>query len=246
MFNQLLRYYPVIKIIDAISPNKILEVGSGSQGLGQYIHKRFVGVDANFEDYLNVPQSISPNLQAVRANGSYLPFQNNTFDLVICIDTLEHVPMCSRERLIVELVRVARGKIFLSFPSGDRALAVDERLHEFYKREKIEVPGWLIEHLHYEYPTFEYIQDILKRNLLRFQTIKNENTYLHYLIMRTEIGKLGKILTLISKVIARSFSYNANGKIFTMVHYFLKASIIFILQFFTFKNSYRTIFIIEK
>ncbi|MDI6765219.1 MAG: class I SAM-dependent methyltransferase [Bacteroidota bacterium] len=136
MLNQLLRYYPVVKLINKSSPRNILELGSGSQGIGKYINQNFFGVDINFKDYFDVQQSIIPNLQAVQAQGHYLPFRDNVFDLVICVDMLEHVPKFSREQLIIELVRVARGQVFLSFPCGTNALKMDQKLFALYKKKE--------------------------------------------------------------------------------------------------------------
>src|SRR3712207_2715835 len=43
----------------------------------------------------------------VRASGLALPFRDDSFDLVLSLDSLEHVPPAGRARYLSELMRVA-------------------------------------------------------------------------------------------------------------------------------------------
>lgn len=52
-----------------------------------------------------------------RASGSYLPFKDNSFDVVTVIDTLEHIPQLNR--CLKDIVRILRddGVLFLQLPN---------------------------------------------------------------------------------------------------------------------------------
>src|SRR3954466_9827761 len=54
-----------------------------------------------------------PDARFVRADGSALPFQDQSFDLVVSLDSLEHVPVERREAYVAELLRVARSYVLL-------------------------------------------------------------------------------------------------------------------------------------
>jgi len=52
----------------------------------------------------------------LRAAGEALPFFDGSFDLVLSLDSLEHVPPARRPRYLAELFRVARGYVLLLAP----------------------------------------------------------------------------------------------------------------------------------
>jgi SAM-dependent methyltransferase len=70
----------------------------------------------------------------VRASGLALPFQSDSFDLVLSLDSLEHVPPAGRPRYLAELLRVARRYVLVlapfASPETERAEAL---LYEYVK-----------------------------------------------------------------------------------------------------------------
>ncbi len=86
----------------------LLEVGSG----GGYLKDRFNGTIKNWitSDY-DVRAKVD-----IRCDGQNLPFRDNLFDTIICIDVIEHVP--NPQQMIKELVRVLKpgGILILSTP----------------------------------------------------------------------------------------------------------------------------------
>jgi hypothetical protein len=63
----------------------------------------------------------------VQADGEKLPFQDGAFDLVACLDTLEHVEGARRPAVIAELRRVARYAVVLAAPRADDGASAAER-----------------------------------------------------------------------------------------------------------------------
>jgi hypothetical protein len=63
----------------------------------------------------------------VQADGESLPFPDGAFDVVACLDTLEHVEATRRGAVIAELRRVARFAVVLAAPRADDGAATAER-----------------------------------------------------------------------------------------------------------------------
>lgn len=68
----------------------------------------------------------------VQADGERLPFADAAFDLVACLDTLEHVEANRRPAVVAELRRVARFVVVLAVPRADDGASTAERaLYEY-------------------------------------------------------------------------------------------------------------------
>ena len=58
---------------------------------------------------------LAPHANIV-ASADNIPAEDNSYDIVTCIDTLEHIPPEKRERVIYELMRVAAKAVFVAAP----------------------------------------------------------------------------------------------------------------------------------
>jgi len=68
----------------------------------------------------------------VQADGAWLPFADGSFDLVACLDTLEHVQPNARPLVVAELRRVARLAVVVAVPVADWGAPLAERaLYEY-------------------------------------------------------------------------------------------------------------------
>jgi hypothetical protein len=83
-------------------------------------------------------------------DGTDLPFPDRSFDVVICIDTLEHVPPNKRDLLIGEVVRTARRKTLLACPFDEPFVSDLERAIF-----QITLHPMLAEHLQFGLPSLE-------------------------------------------------------------------------------------------
>lgn len=89
----------------------IVDIGCGN-GLitNQLRHIFIVGIDRSFSAlrYVHVPRC--------QADGGHLPFKENTFDLVLSNEVIEHLPYPSFHNTLLEMVRVCKSYILLSVP----------------------------------------------------------------------------------------------------------------------------------
>lgn len=158
----------------------VLEIGSGSVGLGKFYKSPFVGCDVVFAIE---PQ---PPMSAVVANASRLPFSDLSFDAVIASDVLEHVPPESRKKVIEESLRVARKLAIFGFPSGTEAFDCDRRLGDVYDRRHLVRPPWLDEHMCHGFPAKELFDEFGAD--WHLSSFGNESIGFHFWMMNRELS----------------------------------------------------------
>ncbi len=100
------------------SPKRVLDVGCAR---GYTVHRLMraglfaVGVDYSEYAVLTSPREARPFV--MQGDALALPFADETFDLIICIETLEHLWPSQVPQAIAELARVTSDWVFLSIPS---------------------------------------------------------------------------------------------------------------------------------
>ena len=128
-----LRYAPIVDYLKKLKLTnpKILEVGSGSLGIGPYLKREFVGIDVDFSG------PSWPAMTKISGSAENLPLKNKSADIVICTDTLEHIPPSLRQKVTIELLRVTKSDLILAFPSGKGAAQQDQELDQLYRHRFI-------------------------------------------------------------------------------------------------------------
>jgi SAM-dependent methyltransferase len=183
MLNRAARYFPILREIRrTVGINKdsrVLEVGSGSIGLGEFYPFQFVGSDVSFAGRPRVP------MLAVKCSGSQLPFADCSFDAVVVSDVMEHVPPDCRGRVIQEALRVSRRLAVIGYPTGAAAYSADRKLREDYLRRKLLPPAWLDEHMLHPFPDSALFSKLPDGWSVR--KLPNESLTFHYRMMRMEM-----------------------------------------------------------
>lgn len=90
-----------------------LDVGARDGYLSRLLSQRFDRVIALD---LEMPTVTGPGIEPVAGNVAALQFDDNTFDVVLCAEVLEHIPSHMLERACSELRRVARHAIVIGVP----------------------------------------------------------------------------------------------------------------------------------
>jgi len=109
-------FYSLFTLTDA---NSVLEVGCGEGFVLDYLAKRnidlkFYGIDVNYSA-LNTAQNISaPIIDYVCADGFQIPYADNTFDVVLLPEIIEHVS--DPEKILLESIRVSSFYILVTVP----------------------------------------------------------------------------------------------------------------------------------
>lgn len=128
-----MRYLPVVEWIrrqqSAINNRQstILEVGSGGLGIAPYLKQPVTGVDLQFDP------PIHPFLTPVVGDATNLKFPDNSYDIVVSMDMLEHLPKEKRQRAISEMLRVAREIVVIGVPCGKASEGQDGQLRREYR-----------------------------------------------------------------------------------------------------------------
>jgi SAM-dependent methyltransferase len=188
LLNRAARFFPILRELRAQLPNggAVLEVGSGSIGLGEFWANPFVGCDVFF------PSRPVKNMRAVQCSGHQLPFKDGAFDAVVVSDVMEHVPPERRNVLVAEVLRVARRVVVFGYPCGPDAFALDQRLYRDYRSRKLSPPGWLEEHMLHPFPDQDLFVEL--PSPWKGKVIPNESLRFHYWMMRTEMVRLWNYL----------------------------------------------------
>jgi SAM-dependent methyltransferase len=180
MLNVALRYLPVMSILRQVGATSVLDVGCGDGGLGLFEPWRpFVGCDVSFHR----PQ---PPMRPVVGLGGALPFRDRAFDMVVSLDTLEHVPAGERARFVADLARVCRRGVVLAAPCGPLARAAERVLDGWYARLGISTPPWLAEHLRERLPDRAEIEAAVASLGWPYTLYGHENLLVHLAVMMAE------------------------------------------------------------
>lgn len=178
-----LRYLPLVDKIKKLGNVRILDVGSGGLGIAPYLKRPITGVDVNFSP------PFSHFLKRVKGSALNLPFADRSFEIVVCVDMLEHLTKEERKKAIEEMLRVAQKNIMIAVPCGKKAYGQDCELDYYYKKQFGREYIFLAEQLEFGLPQKDEILKMIrkaaqkKRAKIKIEVEGNENLSLRKFLM---------------------------------------------------------------
>lgn len=101
-------YWYQINEILSFKPKNILEVGVGNRTVSDHLKK--IGIKVTTCD---IDKSLKPDVVASILN---LPFKNDSFDVILCAEVLEHLPFRDFQKSLKELQRVCKKAVVITLP----------------------------------------------------------------------------------------------------------------------------------
>lgn len=103
----------------------ILELGCGRGDFADLVNDelsyKITGIDI-FQSYLNLCKKKGKYEKVIKRDlTKRLPFKDNSFDAVVCLQTVEHLNKKAGLFLISEMERIAKRMILISIPKGECA-----------------------------------------------------------------------------------------------------------------------------
>jgi glycosyltransferase involved in cell wall biosynthesis len=136
-YDQFQRYSALREFLDVFHPGgkaRLLDVGGLSPdrtGAGHWLPVR--AVSAGESVVVDLPDVDLPGY--VRGDGTALPFEDGSFDVVSALDVLEHIAENIRPMFLAEMARVARESVFFCAPfRGRENEASDDLLFDQVRR----------------------------------------------------------------------------------------------------------------
>jgi SAM-dependent methyltransferase len=128
----------------------VLDVGGRAGLLERFVTFRVIAVNVDGSGHLT-------------GSGFALPFADGSFDAVVTLDTLEHMPCDDRLPFLRECCRVARQSVIVAAPFGSEGhAALEERLYNLYQSRYGEPHAYLGEHVHYGLPDTEELDQLAR------------------------------------------------------------------------------------
>ena len=174
-FDQYQRYETVSKLIELLRKDKqfhLLELGANEH---KDLKMFFPNDQILFTD-IKLTEKMENDKDFVRADGSDLQFDDNSYDFVIALDVLEHVEEAKRDKFISEMCRVSRFGAILSFPiASQEVMDCEKRINSYYKSITGKDFIWLKEHIENGLPNSEKIEKYLSENNMNYFSFEHGN-----------------------------------------------------------------------
>jgi SAM-dependent methyltransferase len=105
-----INFWYQVNFVLQTKPKKVLEVGPGNKTVTDILKKEGVEVVT-----VDIDDKLQPDYIA---SVDKLPFPDDSFDLVLCSEVLEHLPYTLFQKSLKELKRVAKKNVILCLPNA--------------------------------------------------------------------------------------------------------------------------------
>ena len=177
-------YWHQINEVLSLKPKNVLEIGIGNKTVANYLKSQGVEVITFDKDEKLKPEVVGDVLE--------IPFGNNSFDVILCAEVLEHLFFNDFENALYELKRVSKKYVVLSLPHFGHSITLSIKIPLIKeKRLAIRIPHPIAHKLgeHYwEVGKRGYSLSKIKKILKKYFKIKKdyipfENQYHHFFIL---------------------------------------------------------------
>jgi 2-polyprenyl-3-methyl-5-hydroxy-6-metoxy-1,4-benzoquinol methylase len=107
------------KEVAKLKINSILDAGCGEGFTLEFLRKQKIGKTYEGIDFLKtaieIGRKVHPNIKLLQESIYDLPYKNNTFDVILCTEVMEHLD--DPKKALKELFRVSRKYVLLSVPN---------------------------------------------------------------------------------------------------------------------------------
>jgi len=153
---------------------RILDVGG---------HPGFISVVLPEDDTFVLDILPPEGLNSVQGDGARLPFKDDSFDLVVSVDTLEHIPSGQKIRFLEEQLRASRDYVLLAAPFEDENISLAEQIvNEFFIKKTGHPNDSLEEHFANGLPRLSETLSFFDENGVQHLEVPNGYLY-NWLIM---------------------------------------------------------------
>jgi hypothetical protein len=138
-FDQYQRYKMVEELVGLIRDSRrlrVLDVGG---------HPGFISIVLPEDDTFVLDTLPPEGSNYTQGDGARLPFKSSSFDLVVSIDTLEHIPPDRRPGFLEEQLRASRDYVLLAAPFEDENVSLAEQIVNEFFIKKIGHPNESLE-----------------------------------------------------------------------------------------------------
>ncbi len=119
--NYLIRNFnsQILDDINSVQPHSLLDAGCGEGFIMKLISESGICAEVNGIDTstvaLRIARKINPDLRISKGSVYDIPYAKNTFDLVTCLEVLEHLE--DPQKALCELIRVSKRYVLISVPN---------------------------------------------------------------------------------------------------------------------------------
>ncbi len=171
LFDQASRYASLAQAVQAMLPagGTVLDVGSGALTL---LRRYLPDHRVTFIDPLLAGSDDAGSIGRPFDDDAVAP---GSFDVVVCVDVLEHVPTDQREAFLQRMIRTSRRGVIVSAPfaDGGQARQTDDQVQLTYRAKQGRDYPWLAEHEQHGLPSMAATQALLQQAGLQVATMGN-------------------------------------------------------------------------
>lgn len=169
-FDQFSRQYLVKRLVEKMRTRKalrILDVGGNNGKTREFFPTDEVLI-------VDLYDKIEPGY--LKASALDLPFEDQSFDIVLSFDVYEHILPDDRDRFITELIRVSSRAAIIAAPfNTDSVAAAETELNDYYKSLNNKDHQWLIEHIDNTLPDIAPLERLIASLKVNHKVYQSNN-----------------------------------------------------------------------